>query len=58
MNNSKIEILDVEKNFKLTCIQVNNATEAKAGKGSYSNWKLSEFCYYSNVCEEFTFSMK
>jgi Leucine-rich repeat (LRR) protein len=58
MNNSKIEIFDVERNFKLTCIQVDNHNDAMDGKGSYPNWKLSEFCYYSNVCEEFTFSMK
>jgi hypothetical protein len=58
MNNSKIELFDVEKNFKLTCIQVDNATEAKSGKGNYSNWKLSDFCFYSNLCDNINISNK
>ena len=49
-NNSIITTLNAENNPSLTCIQVDNETDANAGTGVYSSWLKDVTANYSEDC--------
>lgn len=48
--NSLITTLNAENNLSLTCIQVDNETEANAGTGVYSGWQKDDAATYAEDC--------
>jgi Leucine-rich repeat (LRR) protein len=56
--NAIIEIMDIEKNFNLTCIQVDQVEVANHKQGNYANWKISESGFYAPNCENLATSKK
>jgi Leucine-rich repeat (LRR) protein len=56
-NNAILTTFDASNNTSLNCIQVDNATDASSGAGSYSAWNKDAFAIYSEDCSSITLSI-
>ncbi len=49
-NNASITVFNASSNAQLTCIDVDNETDANAGTGSYGSWVKDDIASYSEDC--------